>query len=92
MLKLSIGRISNGEIVYLDLIQSRNIFISYFKSEQLDDILRNISEYAGNSGNTKLFIASDSKYKSYFIDPNTKINGCQTYFFDKPFRSTLKNK
>jgi hypothetical protein len=92
MLKLSIGRISNGEIVYLDLIQSRNIFISYFKSEQLDDIFKMISEYAGNSGNTKLFIASDSKYKSYFIDPNTKINGCQTYFFDKPFRSTLKNK
>lgn len=92
MLKLGIGRVSSGEIIYLDLIQSRNIFISYFKTEQLDVILKNISEYAGKSEYTKLYIASDSKYKGYFIDPNTKINGCKTYFFDKPFRSTLKNK
>lgn len=92
MLKLSIGRISSGEIIYLDLIESRNIFISYFKTEQLDAILMNISEYAENAENTKLYIAADSKYKSYFIDTDTNINGCQTYFFDKPFRSTLKNK
>lgn len=92
MLKLSIGRVSSGEIVYLDLIQSRNIFISYFKTEQLDDILKNISEYTGNNDNTKLYIASDSRYKDYFIYPNIEVNRCQTYFFDKPFRSTLINK
>lgn len=92
MLKLSIGRVSSGGIVFLDLIQSRNIFISYFKTEQLDAILKNVSEYAGNYDNTKLYIASDSRCKGYFIDAITKINGCQTYFFDKPFRSTLKNK
>lgn len=92
MLKLGIGRVSSGEIVYLDLIESRNIFISYFKTEQLDVILKNISEYAGKSENTKLYIASDSRYKGYFIYPNIEVNKSQTYFFDKPFRSTLKNK
>jgi hypothetical protein len=92
MLKLSIGRLSNGEIVYLDLIQSRNIFLSYFKPEQLEAFLRNIAEYSGNSGNKMLYIATDSRYKGYFLDNGVNLNVCQTYFFDKPFRSTIKNK
>jgi hypothetical protein len=92
MLKLSIGRLSNGEIVYLDLIQSRNIFLSYFKTEQLETFLRNIAEYSGNANNTMLYIATDSRYKGYFLENVVKLNVCQTYFFDKPFRSTIKNK
>jgi hypothetical protein len=92
MFKFSIGRLSNGEIVYLDLIESRNLFISYFKTEQLDVFLKNIFENAKHSDNTIFYIASDSRYKSYLKDNETKINQHQTYFFDKPFRSTIKNK
>jgi hypothetical protein len=92
MLKLSIGRLSNGEIVYLDLIQSRNIFLSYFKTEQLEAFLRNIAEYSGNADNTMLYIAIDSRYRGYYLNNEVKLNVCQTYFFDKPFRSTIKNK
>lgn len=88
-LKLPIGRNSNGDIVVLDVFQSQNIFISYSEAEQLDNVIK---FFILNENQLKLYLAVNSRYTSYFKDRARFKEDHGFYFFDNPYRSSIKSK
>ena len=91
-LMLPTGRKSNGEIFSLDILSSPNLFFSYSEFEQLEQIIKSISEINPSKGSLEFSLAMNSRYRPHFKKESESYKVVNTYFWDKPFRSTVENR
>ena len=89
---LPIGRQSNGELFFLDILKTPNIFISYSELFQLDNHIRQLTELERKGDSLMFYLAVNSKYRSEFKNILEDNKQTPTYFFDKPFRSKFNKK